>query len=118
MKIEITAGGIYDSAGNELEVGTELTVSKEPLGWVGRYRIISAEAEEAEFVTNELTERHTILKAAALQLEDSDFTAAGTPDVGKVNAKVGEGVPFFSAAERDALWPDIVDAYNAEREAE
>jgi hypothetical protein len=42
MRIEITAGGIYDSNGKEIPVGTELTVKEEPVAWSGRYRVVSS----------------------------------------------------------------------------
>ena len=41
MKIEIIAPGIYNSKGEEIEVGTELTVKEEPTAWAGRYRVIA-----------------------------------------------------------------------------
>lgn len=41
MKIQITAGGIFGGDGKEIPVGTELTVSKEPTSWAGRYTVLS-----------------------------------------------------------------------------
>jgi hypothetical protein len=40
MRIRIIAGGIYDGEGQEVAVGTELTVTEEPQGWDGRYEVI------------------------------------------------------------------------------
>lgn len=42
MRIQITAGGIYNAKGEEIPVGTEFTVNDEPKGWAGRYNIISS----------------------------------------------------------------------------
>lgn len=44
MRIQITAGGIFNGKGEEIPVGTELTVEKEPTGWAGRYSVLSATA--------------------------------------------------------------------------
>ena len=51
MKIEITAGGIFNGAGEEIAIGTVLDVKKEPEGWAGRYRVIGK--EEGELKTGE-----------------------------------------------------------------
>lgn len=40
MRIKITAGGIYDGEGRELQVGEEFEVAEEPKGWLGRYETI------------------------------------------------------------------------------
>lgn len=48
MRIQITAGGIYNGLGEEVPVGTELTVKKEPKGWAGRYTVLgNSEGKEA-----------------------------------------------------------------------
>ncbi len=39
MRIKITGGGIYGADG-ELEIGTEIDVSEEPIAWKGRYEVI------------------------------------------------------------------------------
>lgn len=41
MRIKITAPGIYDGKGKEIQVGTELTVKAEPKGWAGRYTVLT-----------------------------------------------------------------------------
>lgn len=46
MKIQITAGGIYDGKGVEVPIGSEFDVTDEPTGWAGRYVILSAEGGE------------------------------------------------------------------------
>lgn len=51
MRIKITKGGLYGSAG-EIAVGTELTVKEEPKGWKGRYEVISGSTEGKEPVVN------------------------------------------------------------------
>jgi len=52
MRIEITAGGIYGAEGKPVPIGTVLTVSEEPKGWAGRYRVIG-KTEGKTAVTNE-----------------------------------------------------------------
>lgn len=52
MRIEITHGGIYGTAG-EVEIGTIIDVSEEPVGLVGRYRVLSDEKGKT-FVANPL----------------------------------------------------------------
>ncbi len=49
MKIRIkapytgaTSSGIYGADAKELEIGTELTVKEEPIGWAGRYDVIDS----------------------------------------------------------------------------
>ena len=41
MKIQITAGGIYDGKGEEIAIGTEFDVENEPTAWTGRYTVLS-----------------------------------------------------------------------------
>lgn len=41
MKIQITAGGIYDGKGEEIAIGTEFDVENEPTAWAGRYTVLS-----------------------------------------------------------------------------
>ena len=41
MKIQITAGGIYDGEGKEIPVGTEFDLKEEPTSWAGRYTVLS-----------------------------------------------------------------------------
>lgn len=59
MKIRLKAPaglnstGIYGKNGEEMPVGHELEVEKEPVGWAGRYDILSGgSAEGKEAVTN------------------------------------------------------------------
>lgn len=52
MKIEITAGGIYDGEGKEVPIGTKFDVKAEPEGWVGRYRVVSGTTEGKTAVVN------------------------------------------------------------------
>lgn len=42
MRIEITGPGIFNAKGDEIPVGTELTVKDEPTGWAGRYRVLGS----------------------------------------------------------------------------
>jgi hypothetical protein len=52
MRIEITGRGIY-GPGGEIEVGTQIDVTEEPVGLAGRYRVISDEKGKTP-VTNPL----------------------------------------------------------------
>lgn len=52
MKIRITSGGIHDSTGKEVAVGTELTVKDEPKGWKGRYVVVSGDGKGKTALTN------------------------------------------------------------------
>jgi hypothetical protein len=52
MKIKITKGGIFNAAGKEIEVGTELDVKEEPKAWAGRYEVISGGTSGKTAVTN------------------------------------------------------------------
>lgn len=40
MRIRITQPGIFNSNGEQIAVGTELDVKREPTRWAGRYEII------------------------------------------------------------------------------
>ena len=63
MKIEITKGGIYDGNGLEIPIGTELNVSKDPVAWAGRYRIISEGKGDKSFaVGKKVGDVYQILK--------------------------------------------------------
>lgn len=55
MRIKITKGGIYGSAG-EIAIGSELDVKKEPKGWKGRYEVISGGSKAKTAVTNPATD--------------------------------------------------------------
>jgi hypothetical protein len=52
MRIKITKPGIYNAKGEEIAVGTELTVKSEPAGWAGRYEVISGSDGDKTAVTN------------------------------------------------------------------
>jgi hypothetical protein len=54
MRIQITAGGIYNSAGKEIPVGTELELKVEPKGWAGRY-VVLGDTKGKTAVTTEKT---------------------------------------------------------------
>lgn len=44
----LTTTGIFGADGKEAEVGTEVVVSEEPIGWAGRYDIIDAEETDGK----------------------------------------------------------------------
>ena len=92
MKIEITAGGIFDGEGKEIPVGTNVTVAEEPTGWAGRYRVVSGETKEKTPVVNPAAE--------------SDLKAEHHGG-GKFNITRGEVVVASGLSKADA------DAFNA-----
>jgi hypothetical protein len=52
MRIKITKPGIYNAKGEEVAVGTELTLKREPKEWAGRYETISGGGSGKVAVTN------------------------------------------------------------------
>ena len=70
MRIEVTAAGIYNGKGEEIAIGTELNVKKEPTAWAGRYRVLS-KTEGKEAVTNTKQEAPAKTPAEVLALADS-----------------------------------------------
>lgn len=52
MRIQITAGGIYNAKGEELPVGTEIELKKEPTAWSGRYNVLKGAGDSKTAVTN------------------------------------------------------------------
>lgn len=84
MRIEVTAAGIYNGKGQEIPVGTELTVKKEPLAWAGRYRVLSDDKGKTP-VNNTVTEPTTAKEALAL------FSAEGV----HVNTAKAAGLKFL-----------------------
>lgn len=84
MRIEVTAAGIYNGKGEEIAIGTELTVKKEPTAWAGRYRVLSDDKGKTP-VTNTVTEPTTAKEALAL------FSAAGV----HVNTAKAAAVKFL-----------------------
>lgn len=62
IRIQITAGGIFDAEGREIPIGTELNVSEEPKAWAGRYAVLS-NTKGKTAVTNPKDGDETGLKA-------------------------------------------------------
>lgn len=56
VQVQITGPGIYNGKGEQIEVGTVLTLSEEPKAWRGRYAVISEGGEDKVAVTNPATE--------------------------------------------------------------
>lgn len=52
MRIQITKPGLFNSAGEPIEVGTELTVKGEPTAWKGRYEVLRGSGEGKTAVVN------------------------------------------------------------------
>jgi|TARA_R100000093_G_scaffold64878_1_gene35837 hypothetical protein len=52
MRIEITGRGIYGRDG-EIPIGTQVDLKSEPLGWRGRYKIVTDDPKsDAQPITN------------------------------------------------------------------
>lgn len=72
MKIRIKApyvgaesSGIYGKDAKEIAIGTEMDVKEEPVGWTGRYDIISGgNTKEKTAVTNPELDRDDLKKQA------------------------------------------------------
>lgn len=88
MRIKITAGGIYDGKGQEIPVGTELTVKEEPAAWAGRFEAIEGDGKGKTPVTNEglkaehhgggkfnITEGETVLLSGLSKVDADAFNA-------------------------------------------
>ncbi|HYE46227.1 MAG TPA: hypothetical protein VEA44_10695 [Caulobacter sp.] len=96
MKIQITAGGIYNAKGEEIPVGTELTVKGEPTAWAGRYTVVSGGKSEGKTaVTNpapslkaehhgggkfNITEGEKVLKEGLTKADADAFNALSDED--------------------------------------
>ncbi|NHK29186.1 hypothetical protein FF098_014795 [Parvularcula flava] len=112
MQIEITAGGIYRATkegSEEIPVGTVMTVSKEPVQWKGRYRIIGKGGDT--MVVNPATDggREKAIRDAIMGLSEDDFTAQGKPEVDAINTLMPESSATVTAKERDAVWSKMQD---------
>lgn len=99
MKIEITAGGIYDGEGKEVPIGTTFDVSDEPQGWNGRYRVLSKDGEGKTAVTN---------PASAYAVAESSpgwfvITKDGEPVTKKLRQSDLEGFDTLSEEDRAAF---------------
>lgn len=96
MKIQITAGGIYDGKGEEIPVGAEFEVENEPQGWEGRYTVLSGgDTKAKKAVTN---------PAGG---DTKDLLKAEHHGGGKFNITKGEEVLLAGISKTDA------DAFNA-----
>lgn len=93
MRIKIVAGGIYDGKGQEIPVGTELTVKEEPTAWAGRFETISGDAKGKTAITNDglkaehhgggkfnITEGETVLLSGLSKADADEFNALSPED--------------------------------------
>lgn len=94
MRIKITGGGIYDGKGQEVPVGTELTVKEEPAAWAGRYTVLSGgDAKGKTAITNDglkaehhgggkfnITEGETVLLSGLSKADADEFNALSPED--------------------------------------
>lgn len=96
MRIKITAGGIYDGKGKELEIGSEHDLKDEPIGWAGRYTVVSGGKKEGKTaVTNgvpvlkaehhgggkfNITKGEEVLLSGISKAEADDFNALSDED--------------------------------------
>ncbi len=102
MKIEITAGGIYNAKGEEIPVGTKLTVKSEPKFWAGRYVVVSGAASaDSVPVTNEAPQGPFEVKDAGsgwFSLHDGEGNQIGKK-LRKDDAEAFEGLSDEDKAE-------------------
>lgn len=128
MKLEITQKGAHGPDGKEHAVGDVVKIEGDavPGYLVGKARKIIDGAPKAA-ITNPANDqvqqvtvdpdRAALMGEACKVIDANRFTKEGVPDVRAINAQLAEGVPEFTAAERDAIWPDLKDAVMAAREA-
>jgi len=88
MRIQISAGGIFGANGEEIPLGTEFEVEKEPVGWAGRYTVI-AESKGKKAVTAEKPQEDPELAALeALKVDELKALADHEKiDLGTASAK-------------------------------
>lgn len=93
MRIKITGGGIYDGKGQEIPVGTELTVKEEPTAWAGRFETIEGDGKGKTSVTNDglkaehhgggkfnITEGETVLLSGLSKADADAFNGMSDED--------------------------------------
>lgn len=93
MRIKITGGGIYDGKGQEIPVGTELTVKEEPTAWAGRFETISGDGKGKTAITNDglkaehhgggkfnITEGETVLLSGLSKADADAFNGMSEED--------------------------------------
>lgn len=61
-------------------------------------------------------ERQTLLGDIAKKLEDDQFTKSGVPHLQSLNSMIENEDDFFTAEERDKLWPGISAAVKVARQ--
>lgn len=121
MKLEITQPGARDAEGKEMPIGTEVNIEGDAIpGWlinkarpVGKVAITNPAKGAVPIAPDQ--GRMVLLGEASKLIDEDAFMADGRPDVRAVNAVIGGGDAPFTAAERDALWPDVAEAVMAAR---
>jgi hypothetical protein len=110
VRIKITAGGIYNAEGKEIEVGSELALKDEPTAWAGRYETISGGDTKAKKAVTNPAGGDTKAKKAVTNPAGGDTKAllkAEHHGGGKFNITKGEEVLLAGISKTDA------DAFNA-----
>lgn len=112
VRIKITAGGIYNAEGKEIEVGSELTLKDEPTAWAGRYETISGgDTKAKKAVTNPQKAKKAVTfeakaKGDAWVITDSDGAEHGTPlteaDATAFNGMSDDDKAAFAADQKPA----------------
>lgn len=102
MRIKITAGGIYDGKGQEIPVGTELTVKEEPTAWAGRFETIEGDGKGKTAVTNDglKAEHHGGGKFNITQGETVLLSGLSKADADAFNGMSDEGKAAFVAEQK------------------
>lgn len=106
MRIKITQPGIYNAKGEEIAVGTELTVKDEPKGWAGRYERISGGSEAKDKGNG---------KTAVTNPAKTTFKA---PFEAKDKGNGWWGITDAAGAEVKALRKDDAEIFNALSDAD
>lgn len=110
MQVKITQKGAFDRDGKERKVGEIVAVEgdKIPASLVNKcVRVANKDGRTMVVNPAQVPDRGELFKAAVAQLTADDFNDNGTPDVRAINDQLEEGVPPFTAAERNEIWAEI-----------
>lgn len=104
MRVKITKGGIYNAKGEEVAVGTEVTLKSKPVGWEGRYEVISGGSDGKTAVTNPATAYEATHRGggrySVLDVEGKEVVSGlAKDDAGAFNAMSEEDKAAFVASE-------------------
>lgn len=121
MQFEVTKSGVH---GHKVGDVIEIDGDKVP-GWLmnkgavlsNRTAVTNPAKDPVKEPVAPTEERKALLAEAAKLLDDEKFSDEGVPDVRAINELLESGVEKFTAAERNAIWPDVSEAVKAAREA-